>query len=343
MSRRQLSRYQREKRMQRTTLIIGAVVLALVLGIVGYGYYDVFVVPWREPVIRVNDTVFTMSDYVRELRLVRDSSAAFGEEADMAVAPFTLLQTMEDEELIRQGTPRMNVSTSPEEVTAAIRKQFEPPEDAQKTMDSGQIDAEFKQRYAQALRIMRISEDEFRQKVTVEVLRGKLRELLSAKVPTVGPQVHMYGIAFSDAAKAQDVLTRLKNGEDFGVLAKENSTDIASKDKGGDMGWLPKGVLDETLDDMVWALEPNALSDLVFADQTYYIVKVAEKAEAMEIAADSRERLKDRAVESWVNDEREANKIERYFNSEKYAWALQQIQDDKPPQAQQPPQPQSPS
>jgi len=101
------------------------------------------------------------------------------------------------------------------------------------------------------------------------------------------------------------------------------------------MGWLPKGVLDEPLNEVVWGLELDTLSDVIYTSRNYYIVKVTEKAEAMEVSADNRERLKDRAVESWIDEERKANKIERYFDSEKYAWAIQQIQDDRPPQAQQ--------
>jgi len=42
-------------------------------------------------------------------------------------------------------------------------------------------------------------------------------------------------------AKAQDVLKQLRAGADFAKLAKENSGDPGTKDKGGDLGWVTRG------------------------------------------------------------------------------------------------------
>ena len=41
--------------------------------------------------------------------------------------------------------------------------------------------------------------------------------------------------------KAKDIIKKLNNGEDFDKLAKEYSTDKATKDKGGDTGWFNTG------------------------------------------------------------------------------------------------------
>jgi foldase protein PrsA len=44
-------------------------------------------------------------------------------------------------------------------------------------------------------------------------------------------------VAAKDKSLAQSLLTQIRGGGDFAALAKKNSTDPGSKDKGGDLGW----------------------------------------------------------------------------------------------------------
>ena len=51
---------------------------------------------------------------------------------------------------------------------------------------------------------------------------------------------------------------------DFAQLAQQSSTDAATKDKGGDLGWFAKGGLsDKALEDAAFALQPGQLSDVI--------------------------------------------------------------------------------
>jgi parvulin-like peptidyl-prolyl isomerase len=78
-------------------------------------------------------------------------------------------------------------------------------------------------------------------------------------------------------AKAEDVLKRVKAGEDFAKLAKEFSTDPGSKDKGGDLGWFGKGQMVPEFDKAAFALQPGQVSDVVESQFGYHIIKVEEK------------------------------------------------------------------
>ena len=49
------------------------------------------------------------------------------------------------------------------------------------------------------------------------------------------------GMLLPTIEKAQDILQQLANGSDFATLAKQNSQDSATKDKGGDLGTLTSG------------------------------------------------------------------------------------------------------
>lgn len=74
--------------------------------------------------------------------------------------------------------------------------------------------------------------------------------------------------------RAEEILGRLNQGEDFAALAKKHS-DAAYADKGGDWGWIEKGALVSPLDAVAAKLKPGQASDLVEAEDGYLIVKVA--------------------------------------------------------------------
>lgn len=76
--------------------------------------------------------------------------------------------------------------------------------------------------------------------------------------------------------KAQDLLAKAKNGEDFAKLAKENSEDPGSAQYGGDYVF-GKGKMVPEFDAAAFNLNPGQVSDLVKTKFGYHIIKLEEK------------------------------------------------------------------
>ena len=75
--------------------------------------------------------------------------------------------------------------------------------------------------------------------------------------------------------KVQDLLAKLKAGDDFAKLAAANSADTLSARKGGELDWFEKGVMDPAFEQAAFALaKPGELSAVVKSKFGYHIVKL---------------------------------------------------------------------
>ena len=91
--------------------------------------------------------------------------------------------------------------------------------------------------------------------------------------------------------KAQGILERALNGEDFASLAKEYSED-ASASEGGDLGEFGKGEMVESFEEAVFALETGQItSSLVETEFGYHIIK--KTGETLSTFEDSMDSIKD--------------------------------------------------
>ena len=83
-----------------------------------------------------------------------------------------------------------------------------------------------------------------------------------------------------DQAKANEILAKLKAGEDFATVAKENSEDVGSAKQGGDLGWIEKGVMDPAFEDAAFALAAKGdISEVVKSDFGYHIIQLEDENE----------------------------------------------------------------
>lgn len=80
-------------------------------------------------------------------------------------------------------------------------------------------------------------------------------------------------------AKAEMVLKKARAGADFAALARAHSDD-ASKARGGDLGFFPKGQMVPAFDAAAFALQPNQISDIVETPFGFHVIKVAERRPA---------------------------------------------------------------
>lgn len=108
--------------------------------------------------------------------------------------------------------------------------------------------------------------------------------------------------------KAEDILKKVKAGEDFAKLASEFSDDPGSKNKGGDLGFFPKGRMVPDFEKVAFSMKPGEVSDIIETPFGFHIIKVEEKKESI---LEPYEKIKDKVKERVFNDFRKA-KVDEY-------------------------------
>ncbi len=78
---------------------------------------------------------------------------------------------------------------------------------------------------------------------------------------------------------AQQIIERIRNGEDFTQLATQFSDDL-SKENGGDLGFLNKKELNKDLANVIDSIDIGSVSNVIESDRGFHIFKLIEKVES---------------------------------------------------------------
>jgi peptidyl-prolyl cis-trans isomerase D len=82
-------------------------------------------------------------------------------------------------------------------------------------------------------------------------------------------------------AKAENIVKQLRAGAEFAKLAKENSGDPSSSGKGGDMGFVDRGMTVDPFDQAAFSIPLSTISDPIRSKEFgYHIIKVLERKPA---------------------------------------------------------------
>jgi peptidyl-prolyl cis-trans isomerase C len=115
--------------------------------------------------------------------------------------------------------------------------------------------------------------------------------------------------------KAQAILERVRKGEDFAKLARENSDDPGSKEKGGEYDFFGKGRMVPEFEETAFKLNPGQISDLVETQFGFHIIQLEERRSATS-ASDPKvrqqitEKLKQEKLEARIEEITAASAVE---------------------------------
>lgn len=251
--------------------------------------------------------------------------------------PYQTVQKMIDAELVRQEAERRGITVSEEELQQAIEEQFgyyrvppttvPIPTPVTETLSVAtpaptpipMTLEQFEERYEAFSKGMReqtaMSDAELREIMRGRLLQQKLQDALSAEVPTEAEQVQARHILVATEEEAQQVLARLGAGEPFEVLAGELSTDETNKDKGGELGWFPRGQMVPPFEEAAFDAEVGDVVGPVETSFGWHIIQV-EGHEVRELEPGMLQYRQDQALQDWLSEARSGEGVENLWKPE---------------------------
>ncbi len=282
-TKKHLARAERERIMRNRIIAGTVLTAILVFGLVGYAFYHQLVVVPNEPVAVVDGEKITTRDFQSRVLFELQSGSTPQEIAanvldtmingvlvrhEAKVMGIEIPQTELDQTIeeafgyYREGTP-----------TSAPSPTIDPTQFAQRTLtaaataEAAGLDATptteisatpqptpteytlegFEEVYSTFLSSVGdqtgLSEVQFRRLVETNLLRERIREVIGQDVPLNGEKTQLRHILTDSQETAQEVRSKLDEGEAWGDLVLEYSQDATTKDSGGDLGWLTKEII----------------------------------------------------------------------------------------------------
>ena len=219
-TKRQLSRWQKQKRRQRIIIGVGMTTIVAALGLVGFGVNDCYVTeskPLKETALEVNGVSFNMGYFIDALIYYTGENSQYVEFFIDNVE-----QNVQFNELIKQEALELGITVSDQEVKEFIEAGGLP--DSQVIRDIAR---------AQLL-IEKMEEEYFDPQIAVSAEHRQVMAML-----------------LESQSQAQEIRQRILDGEDFGEIAAELSLEAYTRQESGNLDWKPEGIIDSLLDTTV--------------------------------------------------------------------------------------------
>jgi peptidyl-prolyl cis-trans isomerase C/foldase protein PrsA len=121
-------------------------------------------------------------------------------------------------------------------------------------------------------------------------------------------RVDVSHILVEDAETAQKLKTEIENGKEFATVAKNNSIDQQSANKGGRLGYLEKGKVIPQFEEAAFNLKVGEVSDVIQTQNGYHILTVNDIEEASQ---KSFEEVRDQ-IDKTLTNQKSNNKYQEY-------------------------------
>ena len=142
----------------------------------------------------------------------------------------------------------------------------------------------------------------------IQLLRTKVMDAVTVDVPHTEEQIWARHILVADEATATKVEGLLAQGEDFGKVAAEFSTDTGSKNSDGDLGWFGKGKMVAEFETAAFTQEIGVIGPPVKSQFGYHIIQVLDRRE-LPLSASDYDQKKQTAFSDWLTKARQDSTV----------------------------------
>lgn len=320
--RTQARRHAQEERYHRLTLLIGGAIVAVVLVILGVGWYESYISPFHKTVIKAGNRSVQMNYFIDRIRAILPQfelgSNSLG--SIVSTVPNATRDTLEEELVLFQRASLLGVSASNQDIQAEMAKELgvTVDKDGQPTNRSA-----FESALRAHLQQTGLSMDEYRQQVEGQVLKTKVQQKLTANVPAQVPQLKYSVLAMNTRADAQKVLDQLNGGQDW-TTVEASVKNAPTTGSANDYDFQPQEQADEKLATALLAIKPDQYTGIVqTADGKYAVAYLQARDDQHALTDTQRAALTPKLYKDWVDQQKQSLKVQDYLTEQDKLFAVQ--------------------
>lgn len=307
------ARAERERSQRRRIFVTTIATSLLVVAILVYGWIDTRYIKPNRPVAIVDGEQISIGDFQTRVRL------ALSPEGESVTIGYRILNELIDDVLIRNQANKVGITVSKADVDRVIEQAFgfypegtptpaststpdptsqaeitaTPHEDPSPTVGPTSTPRPtatpftregFETVLSAYLETLAeqydATEDDYRAYLAAQLYRERLLETFEEAIEREQEHVWIRHIRVEEKETAEEILTRLKDGEAWEDIAAELSTDLISKDSGGDLGWEAEGRLLGRYGQVGTAVFETPINEIegpIETDLGWYLVEVMDR------------------------------------------------------------------
>jgi len=255
----------------------------------------------------VNSRAITYADLDKQFQSQFATPADHASDDQMEIQRLEVLRTLIDNEIMLQRAEKMGLMAVDADVEAKFNELKAPytQEEFQKQLNARKISAEeLKAQLRRDLSVSKLFNKEITSQISIaDKDISDFYNSNKASFNLAEPQIHMAQILVTAGPdpnvknlkndKAQDdtqarkktenLYARLRQGEDFAMLAQNYSEDTNSSQNGGDLGFIPESALEKANADLrktLMTLRPGEITPVLHTAEGYRILKVITREPA---------------------------------------------------------------
>jgi peptidyl-prolyl cis-trans isomerase SurA len=255
----------------------------------------------------VNGRAITYADLEKRFQSEFSTPSEHASDDQVSIQRLEILRTMIDEEIMVQRAERMGLMAVDTDVEAKFNELKAPytQEEFQKQMNARKLTVEdLKTKLRRDLSVEKLFNKEIKSQIAItdkdiadfynsnkasfNLAEPQIHMAQILVTPTADPNVHNLknDKATDDAGaikKIEGILARIRQGDDFAMLAQNYSEDPNSSQNGGDLGFIPESSLERVnaeLRKAVLALGPGQNTGVLRTPEGFRIFKVISREPA---------------------------------------------------------------
>jgi len=324
----ELTRAQRSAAAAKIVAIAATLILSVVGALVGVALYGELVVRPAAPVASVGGEPIPSSRYADYLALRRfelsreladvpattDPRDPNHPRAQLSTLTISAVTELSNVELMRTEAMALGIVVDEAAIEAALDEFVRGPGEVAAGFD-------FEEALAEVRDQTNLGTDTIRDFIADRALADAVADHLVADLDPAPAQIRASQIVVATEEAAETVIAQLEALQPFELIAEQASIETASASNGGDLGWLPRGLMPDAWDDAAFALRPGTRSKPISTPQGWHVIQLHEMSDSRQLDPETDKRRRQVTYENWLQTLRSATEIEFLLTPEIIDWA----------------------